>query len=343
MSSAPTEPPASGGNVVPLRAADAQTEVHLDEDKPPGPSYVDLTSGERAAAPADPRALAHLGERQDGMSAWPRPGTATGPRTTALRSPAYFAKALGFAVWGVIVTAKRLIAWWHIPGTTRLEWEAAADGLLNEHLRLHKQGRETRKARGTILALCLAGLAAAAAAMARVRAVVGVGARRGGAVRGVRAGRAPAGQDDHDAGRAARRRCSRPTATSSPGRSGRSASREINQAINERRVRRRLPVAGPRGRARLAVRGRPALRRHRDAGHRAARAARLRAAPPARRGVARGGQPRARRAAGVWVGRADISKAKPPPWPLLRTGQAGTCSTRCRSAPTSAAAASTGR
>jgi hypothetical protein len=24
----------------------------------------------------------------------------------------------------------------------------------------------------------------------------------------------------------------------------------------------------------------------------------------------------------LWVGRADISKAKPPPWPLLRTGQA---------------------
>jgi DNA segregation ATPase FtsK/SpoIIIE, S-DNA-T family len=70
-------------------------------------------------------------------------------------------------VWGVIVTIKRLIVWWHIPGTTKLEYDAAADGLLNEHLRLHKHGRETRKARSSILALCLAGLAAAAVAMAR--------------------------------------------------------------------------------------------------------------------------------------------------------------------------------
>jgi DNA segregation ATPase FtsK/SpoIIIE, S-DNA-T family len=83
-----------------------------------------------------------------------------------VRSPAYFARALGFAVWGVLAVGGRLIAWWHIPGTTRLEWDAAANGLLHDHLRLHKQGRETRKARGTILAVCLAALAAAVAAMA---------------------------------------------------------------------------------------------------------------------------------------------------------------------------------
>jgi hypothetical protein len=59
----------------------------------------------------------------------------------------------------VIVTIKRLITWWHIPGTTRLEWEAAANGLLSDHLRLHKQGRQTRRARGTILPVRLAGLA----------------------------------------------------------------------------------------------------------------------------------------------------------------------------------------
>jgi hypothetical protein len=58
-----------------------------------------------------------------------------------------------------------VIAWWHIPGTGALEREAAANGLLNDHLRVHKAAREMRKARGTILALCLAGLAAAAMAM----------------------------------------------------------------------------------------------------------------------------------------------------------------------------------
>ena len=65
-----------------------------------------------------------------------------------VRSPFYFAKSLGFAIWGVVTVVRRLIAWWHIPGTTRLEWDAAANGQLNEHLRLHKQGRETRTARG---------------------------------------------------------------------------------------------------------------------------------------------------------------------------------------------------
>ena len=164
MSSEPTDRPAEGGKVVSLRAVDAGTEVRLDEDKPTGPAYVDLTGGEAQRRPLIPahwrtwenakRHLALMAARHGHRAAY-----------HGLRSPAYFTRALGFAVWGVVVTSKRLISWWHIPGTTRLEWEAAANGLLNEHLRLHKQGKETRRARGTILALCLAGLAAAVAAM----------------------------------------------------------------------------------------------------------------------------------------------------------------------------------
>ena len=34
-----------------------------------------------------------------------------------------------------------------------LEYKAAADGLLNDHIRLHKEGKKTRSQRGTILAL----------------------------------------------------------------------------------------------------------------------------------------------------------------------------------------------
>ena len=67
----------------------------------------------------------------------------------SVRSPAYFAKAARVRRVGRDRRHRRLIAWWHIPGTTQLEYQAAADGLLNDHLRLHKQGRETRKARGT--------------------------------------------------------------------------------------------------------------------------------------------------------------------------------------------------
>ena len=154
-----TEPPTASrdGKVVPLRAVDAQTEVRLDEAEPPGPSYVDLTSGEAKRRPIIPE---HWRTRENAKRhvSSPPPGTGTGPPTTASARPATSPRRLGFAVWGVVVTDPA-------PdprgGTSRarpqLEHQAAADGLLNDHLRLHKQGKETRKQRGTILALCLAG------------------------------------------------------------------------------------------------------------------------------------------------------------------------------------------
>jgi S-DNA-T family DNA segregation ATPase FtsK/SpoIIIE len=164
MSSAPTEPPANSGNVVSLRAAEAPTEVALDEGKPLGPAYVDITSGERQRKPLIPQhwstwdnAKRHMALRSGWCAYW--------CAYHALRSPGYFARALGFAVWGVLTVLRRLIAWWHIPGTGALEREAAANGLLNDHLRIHKAARETRKARGTILALCMAVLAAVVVAM----------------------------------------------------------------------------------------------------------------------------------------------------------------------------------
>ena len=123
----------------------------------------------------------------------------------SLRSPAYFARAARVRRLGrVHRPAPALIAWWHIPGTGALEREAAANGLLNDHLRIHKAAKETRKARGTILALCLAVAGRRRRGHGGVRAVVGVGARRRRAVRAVRPGRAAAGQDDHHEGRAAR-------------------------------------------------------------------------------------------------------------------------------------------
>jgi DNA segregation ATPase FtsK/SpoIIIE, S-DNA-T family len=159
-----SEAPERGGRVVQLRAVDAQTEVRLDEAEPPGPSYVDVSTGDAKRRPIVP----------DHWSSWENAkrhvslmAVRHGHRTAyhGVRSPGYFAKALGFAVWGVVVVIRRLVAWWHIPGTTQLEYRAAADGLLNDHLRLHKAGKETRKQRGTILALCLAGVAVAVVAM----------------------------------------------------------------------------------------------------------------------------------------------------------------------------------
>jgi len=166
MTSEPTQPPPDGGTVVPLRAVDAHTEVRLDEDRPPGAAFVDLSSGEAQRRPLIPE---HWRTRAAARTHIRLAVARHGHRAAyhGLRSPFYFIRSLGFAAWGIVVTVKRLIAWWHTPGTTRLEWEAAANGLLSDHLRLHRAGKETRRARGTILALCLAGLAAVGVAMAR--------------------------------------------------------------------------------------------------------------------------------------------------------------------------------
>src|SRR5262249_21718193 len=83
---------------------------------------------------------------------WPRPGTGTPPPTTGSGRPGI----CWWALAGVARTAARLLAWWHAPDLTRLERQAAAGGLLSDHLRIHKAGREGRTARGAILAVCSA-------------------------------------------------------------------------------------------------------------------------------------------------------------------------------------------
>ena len=159
-----SEAPDRGGKVVQLRAVDAQTEVRLDEAEPPGPSYVDVSTGDAKRRPIIPD---HWSSREAARRHITLMAARHGHRAAyhSVRSPGYFTKSLGFAVWGVIVVVRNLIAWWHIPGTAQLERQAAADGLLNDHLRLHKAGKETRKQRGVILALCLAGLIVVAVAM----------------------------------------------------------------------------------------------------------------------------------------------------------------------------------
>ena len=132
--------------------------------RPPGPSYVDLSTGDAKRLPIVPE---HWQSREAARRHVSLAAARHGHRAAyhGVRSPRYAVKALGFAMWGVVVRHRRLIAWWHIPGTTQLERQAAADGLLNDHLRLHTAGKETRKQRGTILALCLAGLARGRVAM----------------------------------------------------------------------------------------------------------------------------------------------------------------------------------
>ena len=274
MTSAPTDPPADGGTVVPLRAADALTEVHLDEDK--GPSYVDLTSGEAQRRPLIPE---HWRTWENAKRHVSLAAARHGHRAAyhGLRSPGVLRQGARVRCVGRHrhgQAADRLVA--HPGHDARWSGKPRASGLLNEHLRLHKQGRETRKARGTILALCLAGLAAAVAAMVVFAPVVGAGRwpRSCCSWRSRSAGR-PQGKtittraELPAAGTAAGPRRHHPGA--------RLARHRADQPGHQERRGDQLPVARPRGRARLAGRGRPALRRHRHADHRAARGSSRRA------------------------------------------------------------------
>lgn len=318
MSTDPTERERNA-EVVPLRAADAQTEVRLDEDQGAGPAYVDLTRAEAQRRPLIPE---HWRTWENARRHVSLAAARHGHRTAyhGLRSPAYFTRALGFAVWGVVVTVKRLISWWHIPGATRLEWEAAASGLLNEHLRLHKAGKETRRARGTILALCLAGLAAAVAAM------VVFAPWWGWALAAVTlfAAFALAGRPQ---GKTITTRAELPAQVQPPDQDvitralGALGIAEINRVLKDGgRIGFPSPVRedGPGWRAEVDL----------PFGVTAAMVIDRR--PQLASGLRRPlgavwPEPVTSEHAGrleLWVGRADISKARPPAWPLLRAGQA---------------------
>jgi S-DNA-T family DNA segregation ATPase FtsK/SpoIIIE len=156
-----TSEPADGGKIVPIRAADAQTEAKLAES--PGPAYTEVTAAAGQRKPVIPehwrtresirRHAGHLAARHGHAAAY-----------HGIRAPRYLTLTVVWAVAGVFRTTGRLLAWWHVPDMHLLESQAARDGQVHEHLRLHKAGKETRKARGLILAVgivvVLAGLAA---------------------------------------------------------------------------------------------------------------------------------------------------------------------------------------
>jgi DNA segregation ATPase FtsK/SpoIIIE, S-DNA-T family len=144
--------------VVPLRATDAGTETRLAES--PGPAYADLSEGRAQRKPVIP---AHWrtreAARQHVLLAAARHGHAAAFH--GVRVPAYLVLTAWWALVGITRTIGLLLAWWHVPGLASLERQAAADGLLSEHLRIHKAGKETRTARGLILLACAIGLVAA--------------------------------------------------------------------------------------------------------------------------------------------------------------------------------------
>ena len=143
--------------VIQLHADDAGTEAHLAETA--GPAYVTLGDGEAQRRPIIPghwrtreaakRHLQLMAARHGHAAAY-----------HGVRLPMYATLTTVWSVAGVFRIAGRLVRWWHIPGTSMLEFQAAANGLIHEHLRLHAAGKATRSARGIIIAVC-AGIALA--------------------------------------------------------------------------------------------------------------------------------------------------------------------------------------
>jgi DNA segregation ATPase FtsK/SpoIIIE, S-DNA-T family len=137
--------------VLPLRAADAGTEVRTAEAA--GPAYADLTDGRAQRKPIVP---AHWRTREAAREhvklAAARHGHAAAYH--GVRLPGYLFMTSWWALVGIGRAVAALLAWWHVPDMRRLERQAAADGLLSDHLRIHKAGKDTRSARGWILAGC---------------------------------------------------------------------------------------------------------------------------------------------------------------------------------------------
>jgi S-DNA-T family DNA segregation ATPase FtsK/SpoIIIE len=307
------------GKVVPLRAVDAQTEVRVDEGKPPGAVYVDLTGGAEQRRPIIP---AHWRTREAAKRHLQLAAARHGHRAAyhGVRSPGYALMAAGYAVRGVFVTAARILRWWHIPGTTELEHQAAADGLLNDHLRLHKQGRETRKARGIIVAVTAAAVLVAADAAARFAPWWAWGLLAAAAFTALaRAGRPQ--------GKTITTRAELPAQVQPPTQDviiralGSIGIGEINKAITAGTF---PPLPSP-----VREDG-PGWRAEVDLPYGVTAAMvvdrREQLASGLRRPLgAVWPEPVTSEHAGrleLWVGRSDISKARPPAWPLLRSGQA---------------------
>jgi DNA segregation ATPase FtsK/SpoIIIE, S-DNA-T family len=150
--------------VVPLRAEDAATDTRVTES--PGPAYADLSDGRaqrKAIIPAHWRTWAAAREHVKLASGAAAYHTAW----HGVRVPMYLVLTAWWALVGIVRTAGLLLAWWHVPGMARLERQAAADGLLSDHLRIHKAGKDTRTARGAILAGCAVVVVAALVILVR--------------------------------------------------------------------------------------------------------------------------------------------------------------------------------
>ena len=145
-----------------LHAADAGTEAQLAETD--GPAYVAVDNSEAQRRPIIPD---HWRTRENAVRHLQLLAARHGHAAAyhGVRAPRYLCLTAVWSVVGIFRSSARLVRWWHIPNTSILEAQAAANGLIHEHLRLHAAGKATRQARGVIIAICAGFALAVLAAM----------------------------------------------------------------------------------------------------------------------------------------------------------------------------------
>ena len=153
-------------DVVPLRAEDAGTETAFGQGT--GPAYLDTSgTGDAKRHPIIPEHLRRDRIRQTAAEAlglrWHK------ARYHAFRSPAYLVKTLAYAVRGLFRLTGQLLAWANWADGWVLESLAVAAGRSGHHdaMNAHTQGRKTRATRWQIIAV--SAVAAVAVLLAMIR------------------------------------------------------------------------------------------------------------------------------------------------------------------------------
>jgi DNA segregation ATPase FtsK/SpoIIIE, S-DNA-T family len=152
--------PQHGGEVIPLRAADAGSAVAFEE-KTAGPSYIDTTEIEGTRREVIPEHLtrAHLPETLGGWLGKARFQLLY----HGIRSPWHVIRLTGMAHRGAGRLIARLLGWANWAEGWVLESQAVAAGRPGHHeaMRAHTEGKKTRGQRWRITGVC-SGVALAA-------------------------------------------------------------------------------------------------------------------------------------------------------------------------------------
>ncbi len=142
---------ADPGKVIQLRATEVDSEVHLEAAEPP--VYLDTTPADAVQR----RPIVPIGLRRENLRG--TIGQQAGlrwhqARYHGLRSPLYLLTYGWHTVRGAARVTSTVLTWWHWPAGWVLESQAVAAGRAGHHeaMRAHTQGLKTRAARGRIVA-----------------------------------------------------------------------------------------------------------------------------------------------------------------------------------------------